>query len=54
VIRIQSKPDGVEERGIKESGIISIFYQSGKGLKQKGVKTERGKKERSRKEKGLI
>jgi DNA topoisomerase VI subunit B len=33
---------GDPERGIKESGIISNFQQSGKGHKRKGTKTERG------------
>jgi hypothetical protein len=41
---------GGAEVGIKESGIISIFHQSGKGQKRKGQKrkgaaTERGKKD---------
>jgi hypothetical protein len=33
---------GMPERGIKESGIISNFQQSGKGHKRKGAETERG------------
>jgi hypothetical protein len=34
------------EDGIKETGIICIFHQSGKGHKWKGAETERGIKER--------
>jgi hypothetical protein len=34
---------GGAEVGIKESGIISIFHQSGKGHKQNGAETERGR-----------
>jgi hypothetical protein len=46
--------NGGAEVGIKESGIIGIFHQTGKGLKRKGAKTERGLKERGRKERGII
>jgi hypothetical protein len=48
------------EVGIKESGIISIFHQTGKGPKRKGAETEKGpkrkgaKRERGRKERGII
>jgi hypothetical protein len=33
---------GGVEVGIKESGIIGIFHQTGKGHKRKGAETERG------------
>jgi hypothetical protein len=34
---------GDAEVGIKESGIICIFHQSGKGHKRKGAETEKGR-----------
>jgi hypothetical protein len=37
-----------------ESGIISIFYQSGKGQKRKGAETERSMMERAIKERSII
>jgi hypothetical protein len=40
--------------GIKESGIIGIFHQTGKGPKRKEAETERGIKEKGRKERGII
>jgi hypothetical protein len=50
-----SFPHGTPEVGLKKSGIINDFYQSGKGHnyringkehKRKGAETERGLKER--------
>jgi hypothetical protein len=39
----QARLEGGAEVGIKESGIICIFHQSGKGHKRKGVQMERGR-----------
>jgi hypothetical protein len=44
---------GTPEAGIKESGIIYYFHQSGKGHKRKGAETERSIKERGIKERGI-
>jgi hypothetical protein len=39
------------ERGIKESGIISNFDESGKGHKRKGAEKERGRNGKGPKQK---